>query len=217
MRHIIAHVLGAYDAEHDTGHFDGLQHSDIDVHEDNFDDIMAGLGVAAPDAARIEPWYRKLLWSREVIDSSHRPFPGVMELIRWFQDQPNTQVALNTGRPEHIRTDTVESLNALGREHDVEFASELLWMDARDQDEFIPQTKAIGIRDFRKRGYRVVAVIDSEPGNIECMVAADEDEEILFLHADTIFKTALTDTPRTVRGNEYDITPFLADQIRAAE
>ncbi|MBT3360128.1 MAG: hypothetical protein HN403_10935 [Rhodospirillales bacterium] len=217
MRPIIAHVLHAYDAEHGTRHFANVVAEGIDVHEDLFDELMAALEVAAPDAARIEPWYREYLWLGETINASHQPFPGVMELIRWFQTQSNTYVALNTGRPEMLREETVESLNALGREYGVEFTSELLWMNGLNPDHFIPHTKAVGIRDFQKRGYRVVAVIDNEPGNIESMVGADDDNEILFMHADTIFKTTLTHTPRTVRGSTYDVTPFLAGQKLAAE
>ncbi len=217
MRHIIAHVLQAYDAEHGTSHFAGLVAEAIDVHENFFDDLMSALGVAGPVSKRIEPWYQESLWSSDTINASHRPFPGVMELIRWFQSQPHTEVALNTGRPEHMREATIQSLNAMAREYGVEFESDLLWMNAEDWEDFIPQTKAVGIRDFRKRGYRIVAVIDNEPGNIESMVSADDDGEILFLHADTIFKTPITDTPRTVRGSDYDVTPFLAGQKHAAE
>ncbi|MBL6929061.1 MAG: hypothetical protein ISR44_07790 [Rhodospirillales bacterium] len=210
MRPIIAHVLQAYDAAHGTRHFAGVDAKDIDIHEDLFDDLMDALGIAAQTAARIEPWYREFLWSDNTINAAHHPFPGVMDVIRWFQAQPNTYVGLNTGRPEIIRDETVKSLNTLGREHGVEFTSDLLWMNGLNPDHFIPHTKAVGIRDFRERGYRIVAVIDNEPGNIESMVTADEDDEILFLHADTIFKTPLCDTPRTVRGNNYDVTPFLA-------
>ena len=37
-----------------------------------------------------------------------------MGVIRWFQLQPRTRVALNTGRPESMRELTLGSLNALG-------------------------------------------------------------------------------------------------------
>ncbi|MBC8158102.1 MAG: HAD family hydrolase [Alphaproteobacteria bacterium] len=217
MRYIVAHVLRAYDAEHGTGHFDGLVFEDIHIHENFFSELMASLGVAAAAGERIEPWYHENLGASATIDASHKPFPGAMELIRWFQSQPRTYVALNTGRPEHMRDVTIQSLNAVGREYGIEFASDLLWMNADDWEDFVPQTKAVGLREFRKRGYRIVAAIDNEPNNIESMASVDEDQEILFLHADTIYRSPFCETPRTVRGDTYDVTPFLAAGKLAAE
>ena len=47
---------------------------------------------------------------------AHRPFRGVLEVIRWFQLQPNTEVGLNSGRPEDLRAETLTTLNRLGAE-----------------------------------------------------------------------------------------------------
>ena len=44
--------------------------------------------------------------------AAHRPYRGVLEVIRWFQLQPATFVGLNTGRPEQLRDETLRSLNA---------------------------------------------------------------------------------------------------------
>jgi hypothetical protein len=43
-----------------------------------------------------------------------RPYPGALEVIRWFQLQESTFLGLNTSRPERLRADTLHSLNALG-------------------------------------------------------------------------------------------------------
>ncbi|MCG8509555.1 MAG: hypothetical protein MI741_10045, partial [Rhodospirillales bacterium] len=58
---------------------------------------------------------------------------------------------------------------------------------------------------------RVFAMIDNEPENIETMIPVDEDNDILFLHAETIFNSAPKPMPRTVRGADYDITDLVGE------
>jgi hypothetical protein len=55
-----------------------------------------------------------------IIDQ-RRPYPGALEVIRWFQLQESTFVGLNTSRPERLRSDTLHSLNAMGRHVRVKF------------------------------------------------------------------------------------------------
>ncbi len=73
-------------------------------------------------------WYAKHLWSPEAILAAIRPYQGVLGVIRWFQLQPSTCVALNTGRPEEVRDLTLQFLNALGKAYRVTFRSDLLCM-----------------------------------------------------------------------------------------
>ena len=68
----------------------------------------------------------RLLLRDMALLAAHRPYQGVLDVIQWFQIQPDKSVALNTGRPEHLRAQTLQSLNALGGEYRVEFSSELL-------------------------------------------------------------------------------------------
>ena len=96
--------------------------------------------------------------------AAHRPYQGVLDVIRWFQIQPDTSVALNTGRPQHLRAQTLQSLNALGEEYRVEFSTELLHMNPRAWKEGVALTKVAALTAFRAAGYRIFAVVDNEPG-----------------------------------------------------
>ena len=103
------HVLFAYDRGHGTDHFRGLVADDITHHEDDIERVLDSLAVPIPDGATA--FYREHLWDRAAILAASRPYEGVFGVIRWFQLQPLTQVALNTGRAHHLREDTLESLN----------------------------------------------------------------------------------------------------------
>ena len=124
-------------------------------------------------AERAYRWYLEQRWRSEAVLAAHRPYQGVLDVIRWFQIQPDTSVALNTGRPEHLREETLQSLNALGEEYRVEFSSELLHMNRRGWEEGVEATKVAALADFRRAGYRVFAVVDNEPDNIQAMADAD--------------------------------------------
>ena len=106
----------------------------------------------------------------------------------------------NSGRPESLRRDTLESLNALGREYLVEFHSELLLLNSHDWEENVAAAKAQALQRFREAGHRIVAVVENEPENIAAMAEADPGGKTLFLHADTLFETKRRPTPRTVSG-----------------
>ena len=209
LRHMVRHVLLEYDRTCATSHFRGLCIEQIDVHEDAVDEFLARFPIEAAEQARIVDFYRQRCWQGEAILASHRPYRGVMEVIRWFQIQTNTDVALNTGRPESLRDQTLQSLNALGRECRVSFSNDLLYMNANGNHDRIAEAKVQAIRDLRSKGYRVVAIIDNEPLNIEAMLQADEEGSILFLHADTLFLSEARATPRTVSGKHYDLTRLL--------
>lgn len=211
MRHMMRHVLLTYDREYQTTHFRGLEATDIDVHENNVSEFLVRMGLEEADRTAVLAWYLEHRWTSEAIYASHRPYRGVLDVIRWFQIQPGTHVALNTGRPESLRGDTLRSLNALGREYRVSFDSQLLVMNPSDWEQSVTDAKVAGLRRLREAGYRIVAVIDNEPKNIEAMVDADVDSEILFLHADTLFSSQAGTTPRTVRGRDYDITSLVSE------
>ena len=212
MRHMIRHVLIGYDCAHGADHFPGLNAEDIDVHENHVDRFLAGLALPEAERRAIHAWYLERRWAAESILASHRPYRGVMEVIRWFTLQPRTHVGLNTGRPEPLREDTLRSLNALGREYRVAFAPDLLEMNERGWEERVADGKAAALERFRARGYRVFAVVDNEPENIARMLEADAEEEILFLHADTIFLSKAADIPRTVSGRRYALANLISER-----
>jgi beta-phosphoglucomutase-like phosphatase (HAD superfamily) len=211
-RYLVAHALLAYDREHTTSYFHGLRFEDVTVHEHRIDSFLEGLALPAPVRADVLAWYARHLWSPEAVLAANQPYRGVLGVIRWFQLQPATCVALNTGRPEELRDLTLRSLNALGKASRVTFRSDLLCMNPHGWGQRVADSKVACIRWLQERGLRVVAVVDNEPAIIQAMAAADETHEILFLHADTIFETQRVVTPRTVQGTTYDLAGLVSEE-----
>ena len=213
MRYMIHYVLTSYDLEHGTDFFKKLKISKIKVHENQVATLLKRLELPEDNRKEILEWYNQFYWSSESLLESHRPFSGVLEVVRWFQLQPNTFVGLNTGRPESLREITLRSLNQLGKEYKVQFTQELLHMNPSGWEEKIEEAKVAGVRSFRQKGYRVFAFIDNEPANLESVSKIDPDHEILFLHADTIFLSKRTRLPsNTVKGREYDLTELIPEK-----
>ncbi len=213
MRHMILYVLQSYDRAHDTDYFRRLRLDDITVHENNIAPLLERLPIPPQERQPILTWYLEHRWSSEAILESHRPFRGVLEVIRWFQTQPDTYVGLNTGRPETVRAETLRSLNKLGQAYRVHFTDDLLHMNAAGWEQNVPQAKADGIRYFRQAGYHIFAVIDNEPANLRAIAQADPQHEILLLHANTIFESKRVRLPRgAVRGKEYDLTDLIPEK-----
>ena len=208
LRYMMLSLLREYDRIHGSSYFRQMGLADIDVNENQMDVLLARM-THLPDEARAEvaEWYRSRYWDQDVMFESHRPFAGVMEVMRWFQIQPNTSVGINTARPEYMRADTLHSLNGLGKEFKVSFTSELVFMSPYAWDRDIENCKREGIRYFRRLGYRVVAFVDNEPENLAAVSDMEDSDEIMLLHADTLFESARSRLPRTtVSGDTYDIT-----------
>ncbi|MGQ0805959.1 MAG: hypothetical protein ACT4PI_19150 [Actinomycetota bacterium] len=212
MRHMIRHVLLSFDRAHDTDWFHGLEVADLTVHENQVETWLAERALPAGVRERAHAWYLEQRWRPEAVLAAHRPYQGVLDVIRWFQIQPDTYVGLNTGRPESLRDETLRSLNAIGAEYRVEFTSGLLHMNPCGWEEGVAAAKVAALASFRRDGFRVVAVVDNEPDNIQAMADADEASEILFLHARTLYESKRTPTPRTVHGETYDITALMSEQ-----
>ena len=127
--------------------------------------------------------------------------------MRWFQLQPNTYVGLNTGRNENLRQDTLHSLNFLGKEYKVEFEDRLLFMNQGLPDRSTPQVKVDGVNYFRNLGYRVFAMIDNEPENLAAISDMPTAQDVMLLHADTIFLSQRQRLPQaSISGNVFDLT-----------
>ena len=213
MRHMILAVLRAYDRTHDTNFFERLRIKDIDVHENQIDTQLDSLEVPKEEHESIHSWFLEQRWSTAAVSQMHRPFQGVLDVIRWFQLQPNTTVGLVTGRPSTFQGDTLRSLNELGKLHRVSFTEELLYMNSGNWEEGVPDVKVAGLRHFRDAGYHVFAFIDNEPSNLKALAVADSEEKVLLLHADTIFESKRTRVPRgTVRGKDYRLTELIPDE-----
>ncbi len=213
MRYMVFYVLKAYDAKHASHFFQGLELDNINVHENQVDRLLTDLPCPFEQHNDILAWYNDNRWSSEYILKSHHPFSGVLEVIRWFQLQPNTFIGLNTGRPEKLRNDTLRSLNNLGKEYKVQFTNELLHMNPQDWEEEVENAKVAGVRHFQKAGYRIIAFVDNEPANLKATSQIDPNKEILLLHANTIFESKRTRLPAgTVKGKVYDLTELIPEK-----
>jgi hypothetical protein len=183
LRHLIAHVALSYDRDHGTDLFHGLVPEDITVSEHD----VAGLleSCAVPDACGpdVTEFCRQHLWDEECVLAASAPYRSVLGVIRWFQIQPRTHIALNTGRPESMRRVTLDSLNAIGASSRVRFDPELLFMRAEAGSVLDGKTKALD--EIEALGLHVVAVVDNEPENLEAMAERRGSGDVLFLHADT--------------------------------
>jgi hypothetical protein len=203
MRFMVFHTLLAFERVHATEYFRGLRVDDVDVHENNIAEWLRAKRLPAPVQAEVLEWCAAHMWSREAVLAGAQPYRGVMSVIRWFQLQPDTVIALNTGRPEALRDLTLESLNAVARAYRVSFPSELLCMNSFGPGQHVQRAKVQGLRRLQGSGLRIAAVVDNEPANLIAMAEVDRDHEILFLHADTIFESQREDVPRSVAGRDY--------------
>lgn len=143
--------------------------------------------------------------------AGHRPNPGVLDVIRWFQLQPNTFVGINSGRSGRLRDETLRSLNAMGRSRRVEFDSNLVRLNESGADGDVVASKIEGMRAFARGGYRAFAIVDNDPIAIRALVDADDTGEILFLHARTPTTRRRASTPRTVGGRVFDLTALIGE------
>lgn len=212
MRHMVHHVLTAYDRAHGTNLFSDLRYEDIDVHENQVDRFLVQRIADPSTRLDVHRWYLATRWEPAAVLEAHRPYQGVMEVIRWFQLQPSTYIGLNTGRPESLRAETLRSLNSLGREYRVSFSDELLVMNPGGWADDVTEPKARGLNAFTDRGYRLVAVVDNEPENIAAMAEADTSGDTLFLHAQTLYETQRVPTPRTVEGQSYELRSLIDER-----
>jgi hypothetical protein len=210
LRYLIVHVLIDYDRVNGSQHFRGLVPDDIRHHEDDIERVLDSLAISVRVRRDIVDFYRTHLWDRAAILAASKPYEGVFGIIRWFQLQSRTHVALNTGRGDDMRESTLESLNTVGAAYRVRFEPELLITSDGTAD--IPSHKVSAIDELNRRGMKVVAVVDNEPENLRAMALADDREEILFLHADTIFRSQRLDHDRSVAGRDYRLRYLVPDR-----
>ena len=211
-RYMALHALNSFDRIHGTSYFHELDVSEITTHEDRIEDLLETLDLPISVREQVGIWYRTTRWSSKAILESHRPYHGVMEVMRWFQLQPNTYVGLNTGRNESLREDTLRALNFLGTEYKVEFSDRLLFMNRGFSDRSIPQVKVDGVNYFRNLGYRVFGMIDNEPENLEAIANMPTAEEVILLHADTIFLSQRQRLPQaSISGRVFDLTELAGE------
>jgi hypothetical protein len=211
-RYMIRRTLQSFDRHHGTAFFRDLSVADITFPETALADILVSLGLPGDRQRQIVAWYTEHGWSAESVMEAHRPFIGVMEVIRWFQIQPNTLVGLNSGRSESVRAETLCCLNKIGRRFKVNFTNDLLYLNRNGWDGGVVESKLEGMLHFQKAGYRLFAFVDNEPENLEAVASMDGQQEIMLLHADTIFRSQRKLVPhRAVSGDHYDVAELFAE------
>jgi len=212
-RYMVRYTLQSFDSHHGTDFFKEMKIADITQHETEINDILAACRIPEDWKPQIIAWYVKHCWSVEAVMKAHRPFIGVMEVIRWFQIQPNTYVGFNSGRSESIRHETICCLNKIGHRFKVSFENDLVYLNRSGRDNDIMASKAEGMAYFRKAGYRIFAFVDNEPENLEVVSSLDRQQQIMLLHADTIFRSQRHRMPlRAVSGARYDIVDLFDEK-----
>jgi hypothetical protein len=219
QRHTVRRRLLDYDRVHGTNHFRGVEAADVDVDAGDLQRFLIRRDLAALVQRDVLDWYREQPWSPQQAPGTERPYPGVLEVIRWFQLHSSTFVGLNTSRSERMRVDTLRSLNALGRDLRVEFDCHLLHMNESGHPGDVVASKIEGLRAFTRAGYRLVAVVDHEPAAIRAMVETDETGDVLFLQTRTTSDSPRLTGPRIAAGRNFDLTDLveendLPDQVQ---
>ena len=210
IRYTILKILKSYDQAFGTSYFKNTSIIDIQFNEDDIEDYLANLNIDDERASHIHAWYQKNRWTKWATFEANKPFPGVLEVIRWFQLQPNTFVGLNSNRDETLREETLLTLNKLAEEFRVSFDNELLLMKPGGMEDNSGQVKCDGIQRIRDAGYRVFAVVDNEPENLERIESINEGGEILLLHASGFYQYRNHNLPETaIDGKVYDITQLV--------
>ncbi|MFB6346987.1 MAG: hypothetical protein ABEK50_14775 [bacterium] len=211
-RKTIFHLLKEYDRRRNTALFKGLNPEDIYVSENHLNRLLERYDLTEERVNDVINFYDENRWSEDVILNSHKPYRGVMDVIRWFQLQPNTEVGLNTARPESLREQTLKSLNLLGEEYKVTFSSELLHMNTGGWDN-VRESKIEGIRYFQEEDFRIVAFLDNEPANLSALAEAHFEQDFLLLHAETCFDSNPDLLPESsLSGQNYGITGLIQSQ-----
>jgi FMN phosphatase YigB (HAD superfamily) len=204
-RHLVRWLLLDFDRNHGTDYFSGLRAEDVATHENQVGALLKQRGLYHCERIGVLEWYHERRWNPDALLASHCSYQGVWDIVRSFQNESRTQVGINTGRPEAMRQETLQLLNALGREYDAAFENDLLAMNSSGPDKAL-HAKAAGLRRFRERGYRVFAVVDDDSESLAAMAEVDTGAEILFLHADDIHHSKLASTPDTPASSRLDST-----------
>lgn len=212
----LLYVLQKYDSNFHTSYFQELNLEDIVFEEWHIQDWLPEIVFDENVRNQIVEYVRYEMWQEDTILLSHRPFRGVLEIIRWFQIQNNTEIGLNTGRSKALQDVTLNSLNVLGKEYRISFTEDLIYMNPLPNtlDKDITGYKSKGIQYFQENGYKVIAFVDNEPANLKIIEDEIGDPDILLLHADTMFSSSRNLTPkRTIAGQEYLFTDIIEPKL----
>lgn len=203
---LVLELLESYDREHQTRHFAHLTSRDIRHPVTRIGEFLRGFGLRSEVIEDVSAWCIRLYVTDDTIVRMLGPRRGVLDVIRWFQLQERTFVALNTSRPEAFRKDTLRVLNELGRLYHGVFEDALVYMNRGDE---ASTSKVKGVRHFRDLGYRIVAVIDSDRENLEAVAKDGCSSEMLLIHTDIMTGEPSSRMPRRSSGPACDISELV--------
>lgn len=198
MRHTAANVLKSFDRKHGTNVFVDTDYTEIrrplkpgqtldeKMKWPDGEPLLADSKIPKNQSKPIRDWYDKYKWDKNINVDFLRPHPGALDIVRWFQIQPNTFVACDTSRTKKLKRETLNALNRIGEPHQVRFSQELLLMRETTTGKGVAATRFRSIRHLQKRGYRIFAVVDSDQESLRAVSKIDPEKEILLLS----FKTA---------------------------
>jgi phosphoglycolate phosphatase-like HAD superfamily hydrolase len=210
MRALAAHRLAAFDRARGSAWFAGIGLEEATTDGAPLAALCARRGVPPAVVLDLRAFLRTQAIEADSALAGHRPFRGVLDVIRWLTLQPGVEVALNSSRVESRRTETLEALNALGKEYRVSFATERLAMRADDGvDPYA--AKVAGLRRFRDAGFEIAAVIDDDPNAIAAMRTACGSEPVLYLLASQLLNARRRVGPGVVQGSSWDVTRLAPD------
>lgn len=120
-------LLERFDEEHGSALFAGVRPEEVRLEEAHLRRLFEARGV--PHHLRRELLARaeRLGWSPRAVLGAHQPFLGMLEILRWFQSQPQVHVAFITERPEERQEETLQALSTLGATYGLRFPEELLF------------------------------------------------------------------------------------------
>ena len=72
-----------YDRVHGTDHFRGVEVAEVEVDAGNLERYLIRRGLPAMVRRAVVDWYRQQPSSPEHVPGTERPYPGVLEVIRW--------------------------------------------------------------------------------------------------------------------------------------
>ena len=93
------HALQAFDREHGTGWFWDVEPGELGERGCDLEQCLHARGLDAQQRAWVTLWYRRWSQSAEAAAAAGPPRRGIMDVLRWFQLQPRTEIAINSPRP----------------------------------------------------------------------------------------------------------------------
>jgi len=226
MRHMAANILRAYDRKHGTDVFIDTDYTGIHrplepgqklddkMEWPDGEPLIEGTKIPSSQARPVRDWYDKYKWDRTIDVDFLKPYPGALDVVRWFQLQKNTFVAFGTSRPEKLKEETLRALNYIGRPHQVEFHKDFLLMRPAAQVKESTKARVRSIQNLQKRGYRVFAMVDGDQDSLSTVSKINPKGEILLLSWRTPQGTGLrTGFPMFYSGKAFELVDLISEEM----